>query len=141
MKQRMFGSRNIPKVAKYAIVIYKYTSYPEYRNLSHTAQMKARRTTKKMLQKLYDRLLKDKKYNVNSRFQADNFTDWMGHVIKNREDYKHFGVWMLEVNQCVHDVIHTWAQDYDPNDTESRECDFFQEIFEELTTIGESGKQ
>ena len=133
-QRRMFGSRNVPKVAKYAVVIYMYTVEAKRDSYSDTAQMKARRTTRKMLIKLYERLLKDTHYNKNSRHGRDgNFTDWMNNVIRDGRRPEYFRMWMLEVNQCVHDIVHQLAQDYDPNDTESKKCDFYQEIFEELT--------
>jgi len=61
----MFGSRNVPKVAKYAIVIYIYTRNEDLKYLSHSAQMKARRTAKAMTYKLIDRLQKQPQYNFD----------------------------------------------------------------------------
>lgn len=131
----MFGSRNIPKVAKYAVVIYIFTKESKYDCRSTTAENNAKRLARKMMKKLHQRLLKDKKYD-NYRDvwgHQQKFSEWIGTVANDRKEYQEgFGVYLLQCNQAVHEVIHKYAHEYDPNRGDSKKCDFFQEIYEEL---------
>ena len=132
---RMFGSRNIPKIAKYAIVIYKFTQESKYDVKSITAKNRAKALTRRMMKKLHSRLLKDQKYDIHTTSfgKDEKYSDWIGTLANERRYYMEgFGIYLLECNQAVHPIIHHYAQDYDPNDKESKKCDFFTEIFEEL---------
>ena len=135
--QRMFGSRNVPKVAKYAIVIYEFTRESRHDCYSETAEIKAKRLTRKMMVKLHKRLLKDKKYDVCNYYKrSSNFSDWIGTLCKSNTEYyaESASMYMLYCNQAVHPIIHELAQDYDPNDTESKSTKpFYYEIYKELT--------
>lgn len=130
LRQRMFGSRTVPKVAKYAIVIYLYTQDEDHKYCADYKQAKAKRTAKKMTLKLIERLEQQKKYN----FETGNITqsEHLKYVLNDSRKMSYFNVWMLQLNQYVHEIIHKFAPDYDPNIADSKKCDFFKEIFNEL---------
>lgn len=133
-KTRFFGSRNVPKVAKMAVVIYLYTweSKHEYYT-SESAKSKAKSLTRKMCHKLIKRI-------TGSKYDFDPGRTnilWSEHLTKALIDKDHnqaymFKVWMTVVNQYMHEVIHNYCQDYDPADNEAKKPDFFNEIFAEL---------
>lgn len=135
MMQRMFGHRTVPKIAKYAVVIYIYTHESKFDCNSTYAQNKARGIAKQMTLKLIERLEKQKKYDnfLDKRDENYKYSDFLKHVLTNGRSYKYFNVWMLQLNQAVHRIIHDLAQDYDPADTDAKHPMFYREIFEELT--------
>ncbi|KKN75443.1 hypothetical protein LCGC14_0380640 [marine sediment metagenome] len=132
MKHRIFGSRTVPKVAKYAVVIYIYTHEAKYDCHTNHAQMVARRTVKKMAMKMYERL-KGSKYDWEPHNTGMMESEHLLHAIKDGGNYKYFTVWMLYMNQTAHSIIHQWAQDYDPADTDAKKPNFYRTIFAELT--------
>lgn len=134
MTQIMFGHRTVPKVAKYAIVIYEYTSDEDLKYLSHSAEMKAKRTAKKMTLKLIERLKKQPQYNFDPGNTNILMDQHLRYVLEDSRHMDHFGVWMLQLNQYVHTIIHELAKDYDPNNTEAKSSKpFYYEIYKELT--------
>lgn len=132
-KHRMFGSRTVPKVAKYAVVIYQYTDESKYDCHTNHAQMVAKRNVRKMITKLIERLKKQPHYDFETgNIKQSAHLEYMLKDSRKRLE-SGFGVFMLMANQAAHQIIHHLAQDYDPNDLESKKCDFYKEIFEELT--------
>ncbi len=131
-KHRMFGSRTVPKVAKYACVIYEYTDDSKYDCHTNHAQMVAKRNVRKMILKLIERLKKQPQYN----FKTGNIkqSDHLEYMLKDsRKRHGGFGIFMLVANQHAHQIIHHLAQDYDPKSEKPKRIDFYKEIFAELT--------
>ena len=135
--KRMMGHRTIPKVAKYAIVIYEFTRESKYDCHSDSAEIKAKRIARKMMVKLHARLLKDKKYDVdNTHGRTGKFSPWIETLTKIHTDYyagNSMSMYHLYCNQAVHDIIHEWAEDYNPAESDSKSSKpFFKEIYDEL---------
>lgn len=132
---RMFGHRTVPIVAKMAIVIYEYTANAKIEYYTHSAQMKARRNSRKMLVNLIKRLKKgNQAYNVTISGSGMTRGEHLANLLEDSKKMKYFGVWMLQLNQHAHEIIHDLAQDYDPASTETKSSKpFYKDIFEELT--------
>lgn len=132
---RMFGHRTVPKVAKMAIVIYEYTANAKNEYYTNSAQMKAKRNSRKMLLKLIERLKKGNQiYNQIISGSGMTRSEHLTHLLENSRKMKYFGVWMLQLNQHAHEIIHDLANDYDPANTDTKSSKpFYADIFKELT--------
>lgn len=134
-KSRFMGHRNVPKVAKYAIVIYEYTREEHRRYHKADNHLKARATAMKMFRKLIERMKQQPKYDFDPGNTGLLWSYHAEELLKSKEfsDDHMYGYCMTIMNQFAHEVIHEHAQDYDPNSTESETSDpFYKTIYDEL---------
>lgn len=120
---KMLGHKGLPKVAKMAIVIYEYSR--------DTKGNKAKQISRTMLLKIIKDLeTGDQKYNVTLGDQLRS--ESLRTLYNDSKKFKYMDVWMLQLNQYMHVIIHDLAQDYDPASKGKSSDQFFIPIYNEM---------
>ncbi len=129
-ERQELGHNVIPKIAKMAIVIYEYSRDSESVT-SMIGKMKTRRKCKVMLAKLIKTLEND--FQEYNNIKGSSMSESLTILLKSSVDKMKYNIWMPQLNQWMHVIIHDLAQHYDPANKGNSSEPFFKEIHDELT--------
>ena len=132
VERQLHGHSTVPKVAKMAIVIFEYTSDTDkIHYTSDSGKLNAKRTTRTMLINLIKEL---KSGNPDhNRMLGGTRSEHLSVLLENSKSMKYYNIWMRQLSQYMHEIIHDLAQAFDPASDGKSSKPFYMDIYKQLT--------